>query len=650
VGLSDAPKDQFNPLIQGIEDIKENVYTKPFQKELGTISGKAGELAGEVAQFTAPSTAIIKGQELALGAYKATDIAKRLASGGIPSKVANYVAQKGQQAVIEALGTGGTIFGTSGGDTGQAVGAGIGAGLLSSLTHVGTDAFKSLIPQTVKENVSKVFGLTGKKSLTGIAEGTSADQAGSALTTISKLSPNIIVTDINGVEKRFNPLEATFAELPQALSQAKNLVYNSYTDLAKKAGEVGGSFTARDFYKVLDDLDKYDGVGYTPAFSTKANQLKEAIKRFIITDEKTGATYFAPTKPEAIQTLIENINKDVNPLSDKAGAQVAQETSQKLRALMDDKITKATGNPEYQKLRDAYSQLKSIENETVAYWKKAMKQAGARPDLIDGIATIDGLMGILTMNPDQLARAGLTEVVKNMYKYFRNPEVNLRRVFKLIQEGESSVKPSSRFGGVNLESPTAKKGASIVNETKALPNKQGGFINPSSLADSPLLKEARKYKTAEEFVKAQGTPVFRGQSHEGFTAFDGGNKQRFLPDMKGTSFSMSKESAQNYGDKIIDGIVDNKSLLKPTDIKPEILQTIKSEIKKLTYDDYVDGTGFENVVSKLTDIAKKQNKGSIKLTDFFPKSKIDAEIRVLNKESFKTKSQLTSIWEKANKK
>ena len=86
------------------------------------------------------------------------------------------------------------------------------------------------------------------------------------------------------------------------------------------------------------------------------------------------------------------------------------------------------------------------------------------------------------------------------------------------------------------------------------------------------------------------------------------------------------------------------------DISLETLKAIKNTIKKLSYEDYVEGDAFENVVSRIVKLAEQQGKGAVKLTDFFPKSKIDDEIRVIDKNSFKPKSQLVDIWNQANKK
>ncbi len=150
-------------------------------------------------------------------------------------------------------------------------------------------------------------------------------------------------------------------------------------------------------------------------------------------------------------------------------------------------------------------------------------------------------------------------------------------------------------------------------------------------------------------LEQDGVPVFRGQSHEGLTAFDNKNTQRFLPGMDGTSFSLSKDSALNYGDKIVEGIVPNNTILRMKDLPEELKIYIKSEVKKLTVDDYIEGTAFEKIVSSLAGIAKGRKKNAIDLTEFFPKSKIDDEIRVLNKDGIKVTPKLSHLEQEAKK-
>lgn len=172
------------------------------------------------------------------------------------------------------------------------------------------------------------------------------------------------------------------------------------------------------------------------------------------------------------------------------------------------------------------------------------------------------------------------------------------------------------------------------------------------LKDDPIAQlevDARYYSTPEEFVKAKEMiPVYRGQDHPDFTAFDGRTKDRFLPGMKGTSFATSRSAASNYGDYIVEGYVDKGSLLKRQDIDKEVLNSIDKKIKSFDLGDYGEGYEFEEVVSKIADIAKEKGKGAINLGDFFDRSLIDDEIRVISKDSFFDKNQLQDIWKRAH--
>lgn len=428
---SPAKKFFSKTIPENIDTIQKDVFTDPYKKELATIPGKAGEITGDVAAFAEGGKPIVAAQE------KLAPLAEK-----VPTTIGKYLAKKTAQVVPEAAVTGGIELAKSGGDTKSAKEAAIGAGIFSGLTHIGADAVKSIIPQTVKDNFARVLNYAGKTSLTD-STGQKLNNAVSAFTTIKNLAPEIKVIDKNGIEKVFDPSKADFGELPQALGQAKDKIYNAYSDLANKAGEEGANFGQADFKAVMDKLDQYSGKGYTEAFSNKAKQIKEAIKRFGTLNEKDGETYFKNTSPKEIQDLIQNINKDVNPLSDKAGAEVSQEASQELRRIMDEKITKATGSPEYQKLRTAYSQLKGIEKDVLNNWKRAMRKAGVSSSVIDGIATVDTLQGVLTQSPTETVRGTLIGTVKKAYDYLRDPEVNLRRAFKMLDDQEKGIKPST---------------------------------------------------------------------------------------------------------------------------------------------------------------------------------------------------------------
>jgi hypothetical protein len=340
------------------------------------------------------------------------------------------------------------------------------------------------IPSTVEENVAKVLKNTGKMGL-GTTAGDRINKAANALNTIRENAPNIKVLDINGNEVAFNPAKATFLEMPQALKQTKDAIYKEYSDIAKTAGDEGIQFTQKDFRQLENFLNKYSEKGFTPAFSSKAKQLKETLARYGKVNPKDNVVYYQNADPIEIQSLIEKINLDVNPLSDKAAAQVSGEFSQELRGLLDSKL-EASGNPAYQATRDKYAQLKSIEPDIIARYKEALRKAGAKPDLIDAITGLDALMGLITMSPTQIARAGLTQVVKRLYGYLRDPEVNMQRAFRLLEEGKGGQRglinadQSTQPPTITQNNPTIPNTVApnkgIVKSILDIPNREGGFV------------------------------------------------------------------------------------------------------------------------------------------------------------------------------
>lgn len=301
------------------------------------------------------------------------------------------------------------------------------AALEQSVIQAGKDAVAKVVPQTAKENVARVLTNTGKKSLTDAATNASVTKATEALDIIRQNADNIKVKDLDGVEKPFVPSKATFIELPQALKQTKDAIYKRYTDMAKAAGDAGLEIVKKDFNELRASLKKYTGKGNTKAFVNKANDLLDTLD-----------SYGNTATPEELQGLIEKVNKDVNPNSDAAGAQVANEFSQTLRNKLDAKL-EASGNPEYQATRDQYAKLKSVEADVLARYKQAMRKAGVKPDIIDGIISLDALQNIVTGNPAGLARTAGAIAIKKLTKFLGDPEVNLQRAFRILGEEADSA-------------------------------------------------------------------------------------------------------------------------------------------------------------------------------------------------------------------
>lgn len=420
-----------NKLVPETQDIEKKIFEDPYAQQDKTTSEKIGNTAGSVAPFFETGGPITEAQKVG------TTLAEK-----VPTAIGKFLTKKAAQVIPEAVTTGATQYALSGGDKKSAVETGLSAGILSGLTHIGSDVFSSLIPQTVKDNVSGALKFIGKIGLKGAAEGQKVNDAVSAFTTIHNLSPDISVVDKDGITKKFDPTKTDFQEMAQALYQAKNKIYETYSDLATKAGDQGANFGQKEFEDIKNTLGKYSGKGYTPAFTNKASQIIESLDRFGTVDPTSGNVSFKNTSPAEIQQLIENINQDVNPLSDKAGAQVANEASSEIRKVLDSKISEATGNPEYQKLRDAYSQLKSIEPDILNQFKKAMRGSGVGSDVLNGLSVIDSAQGVLTGSPTEALRGGLIGAVKKGYEYLSDPAVKMRRAFQMLEDASNGNKPS----------------------------------------------------------------------------------------------------------------------------------------------------------------------------------------------------------------
>lgn len=491
--------NQYDPLISGIEKIKQDVYTKPFQQEKESISGKIGTGVGVLVPFIATGRPITSSQSFLKGVV--SEGTKNIVNTALRTTFRgglNILAR----GIPEAIGSGAVQYGISGGNLQEAKDVGLISGAFSGGLGLVGDIAKNLIPKTVSENVARVLKNTGTKRLAQIGGKDEIDNAVGAFETIRKNAPNIKVKDINDVEKVFDPKKATFFELPQALDQTKKAIYNEYTKVASQAGDDGVLFGQKEFKELESSLKKYFGKGYTPQFSNKAVQFLNTISRYGTKNPLDGKVYYKNTSPLDIQQLIERVNLDVNPLGDKPGTHVANEFSSTIRKILDSKIEKS-GNPNYQALRTSYSQLKSIEKDVIQRYKEALRKANANPNLIDNLTSLDAIMGVVRSEPTNIIRAGLFKSLTELGKYLRDPEINMRRAFKLLENPNLEKRGITETLGSRLmnnkEDKFFQKGEQAVKDYRALPNKEGGFIkNP--LVNGKNVKTPQTYKGEKDLT------------------------------------------------------------------------------------------------------------------------------------------------------
>lgn len=424
---------------QGIGEI-ENKVSQTAAPQTNTISGKIGQGAGEVAVLASPTDDIAAAKNITVAAgEKVGSVLEKL-----PSKVGkglSYISKKVINAIPEAIS--GYVYGRSQGQKPtDAAGTAALFGVTSGVLEGAGDAIKAM-KGSLAENVGKAIGMTGKMSSDAALK--KVPQASRALSFIYKMSPDIKVLDADGVEKQFDPKSSTFGETLQALKQAKDHVYNAYSELAKKAGDSGMVFTSKDFDSLLSKLQS-ESENTTSTFKNKANSLINDLKENFGSKNEDGSVSFDNTALSKMQGFLEKVNTDVNPLSDKAGAQVSGTLSKELRSILDNKITGSTGEG-YQALRSTYGDLRSIEDNLINQFKKTTRgQGGTIGKYVEAFGSLDFLVSALEKNPIGMAKdVGMAAIGKYM-NLLKDPEAALQRSFSMIEDAPKSSATVRAFG------------------------------------------------------------------------------------------------------------------------------------------------------------------------------------------------------------
>lgn len=425
-----------NPIVKGITG-QAPVQTKTANQDFGkalapTNAGqKVGDVLESVAELAAPTDAISAGKDIMEGVGDAAKLPELAEQGGKVAKTIAYTADKVLKALPEAAT--GTAYGLAHNQTvKQALETGGIFGVLSAGGEAVGDVWNA-VKGDVNKNVTKALGITGKMSPTQAVE--KVPQAVRALTIMSNLADDITVKTVDGVEKAWEPTKDGFYEGMQALQQTKQKIYDAYSGLAQKAGDAGAAFTESDFGKLASSI-KSAAKDATAPFKSKADSLVSDIIQNFGSKDADGNLTFKDTSLSRIQSFLEKINTDVNPMSDKAAAEVSGTASSKIRELLDSKIENATGEG-YQDLRNSYSDMKSIENDMVNQFKKsARKIGGGFGGYIEGYGTLDTILGALSHNPLEAAKGVGLGIFGKTMQYLKDPENALRSVFQQISPEE----------------------------------------------------------------------------------------------------------------------------------------------------------------------------------------------------------------------
>ncbi len=202
-----------------------------------------------------------------------------------------------------------------------------------------------------------------------------------------------------------------------------------------------------------------------------------------------------------------------------------------------------------------------------------------------------------------------------------------------------------------------------TNQTIAPSFKQGEIPQTNS-ASSKLETEAKKYKSAEEFVKAQGEPVYHATSKD-FTEFDINKSNTGHGSAKAIFVSKTPDATKYYqrGDKarVVEASISPDAKIFDYKTDKNIIEEFLQSVPEKPSADAISRGFTESPRAVRRDVISSGNWGSIEgkeFQDFLKKKGYDGfrvmdmtgneALGITNPSKIKTKSQLTDIWKEAN--
>ena len=166
-----------------------------------------------------------------------------------------------------------------------------------------------------------------------------------------------------------------------------------------------------------------------------------------------------------------------------------------------------------------------------------------------------------------------------------------------------------------------------------------------------LYQEARKYKSAEEFVKAQGQTVYRGGTKLDVSKINDEGLPVTFDNKVAEQFARSKNQFAESPAGQIMGYQKGQNVVESYQLSSTAKIATRSDIPDNVFNVYKQAnplTKPELAEPIITKWAKENGYDAIDFRTLGKTSAKEAEIKVLNPDILKTKSQLTDIWKKAH--
>ena len=296
------------------------------------------------------------------------------------------------------------------------------------------------------------------------------------------------------------------------------------------------------------------------------------------------------------------------------------------------------------KFEEAMAQLDVITNELSVAGKRLFKSSG-----IGGSSTsISQKSTFPKWIPSDLRSKDLMQKTLSLLENNKIPPVNAIKQQRLYNEfmnyiGDVTGNTRADF----LELRSLGEVSKQLEDINVIPKLADTPKTKGAIPETNLLKEAKKFDSAEEFVKAQGQTMFRGQEKKGVdvdfntTGFQGNTEG-------GVFFTPTKDTAKKYGDNVIERISNNKntvSVKEADELQTMATKQVNSDIKNsIESNEQIE----QMALGRPKGFAEYTNKPFIETGDGFGEVGELIYYKDIDKNPL-TKSQLEQIWKDANK-
>lgn len=441
-------------LRKGAEKAGEIMRDEDFnlvQKGFGTLGAAAGAVGGAIGEATiGAGKAVLSQEQEDFISNIAQNVGKTISETEAARKVADWydTLDKDSKLIVDSAGGMFSLMA-------EAIGL-KGASRVGSMAREGTEAVVDVMrtnAPAVARQVDDLFRPTeakltqkidtlftkavrptmqGKQNVGQMER--AREQAIDAVRTINLNAPNLKFTNELGevVEGR---APESLREFSQSIEQTKSSIYKQYNDLAKQTGDAGVKVNPVEF------TDEFDAFINNKSVQVASPETVEYAK--MMRDRYGNA---GELSPEDIENIIKIYNQDLqtfykNPTADQ-GRKVAVDAMvvNNLRKQLDTAIEKTTGE-DYQKLKNQYGALRSIEKDVLnATLRDARKNTAGLIDYTDILTGGDLVTGVLSMNPAVIGGAVAQRGIKSYFKYLNDPNTNVKKMFQTAETLQSRPK------------------------------------------------------------------------------------------------------------------------------------------------------------------------------------------------------------------